>query len=79
MNLQRFRILPSGLILLSLVSFGAGAESRLKTSRDGMDTKGFVHPGILHTTADLERMRRQVEAGAQPYLDGFKTLQRHPQ
>jgi len=39
----------------------------------------FVHPGILHTAADLQRMRDKVAAGAQPYLDGFKILQRHPQ
>ncbi|WP_197171183.1 alginate lyase family protein [Novipirellula aureliae] len=43
------------------------------------ESKSFVHPGILHTHADLERMRQQVATGAQPYLDGFKILQKHSQ
>ena len=47
----------------------------MKTDKTDTGTKGFVHPGILHTAADLERMRKQVAASAQPYLDGFKTLQ----
>jgi len=67
------------VMTLSFVSLAVGADSLLKTSGNGTDAKGFVHPGILHTAADLERMRKQVAAGAQPYLDGFKTLQSHSQ
>nr|WP_235505797.1 LamG-like jellyroll fold domain-containing protein [Variovorax sp. Root411] len=34
----------------------------------------FVHPGLLHTEADFERMRQKVEARAQPWLDGWNAL-----
>ncbi len=34
----------------------------------------FVHPGGLHTLADLDRMKLQVAAGAQPWLAGWQRL-----
>ena len=36
----------------------------------------FVHPGLLHTEEDFQRMRAKVEAGEQPWLDGWRMLQR---
>lgn len=35
---------------------------------------GFVHPGALHTSADFSRMTTQVNASAQPWLDGWNKL-----
>ncbi len=35
---------------------------------------GFVHPGGLHTKADLDRMKAQVAAGAHPWVDDWKVL-----
>jgi hypothetical protein len=32
----------------------------------------FVHPGILHTTADLQRMKSMVAAERQPWFNAFK-------
>ena len=63
--------------ILAKPNFAAGGGSLLKMNRNGTDTKGFVHPGILHTASDLDRMRKQVAASAQPYLDGFKVLASH--
>ncbi len=34
----------------------------------------FVHPGLLHTRADLDRMRQQVAAGEEPWKGGFEKL-----
>jgi hypothetical protein len=39
----------------------------------------FVHPGGLHTRADLERMRTNVLAGNSPWFEGWQQLQRDPQ
>jgi hypothetical protein len=36
----------------------------------------FIHPGLLHTQADLERMRKNVAAGHEPWKGGFEKLRR---
>lgn len=51
------------------------------TSRsvDRSDQQGFVHPGILHTEADLLRIRQQVASGNEPWASGFAVLRDHAQ
>ncbi|MDX3452920.1 alginate lyase family protein [Streptomyces sp. ME02-8801-2C] len=41
----------------------------------------LVHPGMLHTREDLDRMAKKVKAGAAPYTAGFArlTANRHAQ
>ncbi len=34
----------------------------------------FVHPGLLHTESDFERMRQKVKDKAQPWLAGWNAL-----
>lgn len=40
---------------------------------------GFVHPGLLHTTADLGRIKAQLATASQPWQSGFETLRTHAQ
>lgn len=37
-------------------------------------TTPFAHPGLLHTQADFDRMKLMINAGTQPYLDGYNQL-----
>jgi hypothetical protein len=39
--------------------------------------QSFVHPGLLHTRADFERMKSMVAAGAEPYKQGFDAFAAH--
>lgn len=34
----------------------------------------FIHPGLLHTEQSFTRMRNKVDAGAEPWLSGWKRL-----
>jgi hypothetical protein len=38
--------------------------------------RDFIHPGGLHTQADLDRMKTKVAAKEQPWIDGWNTLLR---
>jgi hypothetical protein len=53
---------------------GAGSSA----SGEGGATSGspgaFLHPGLLLTLADLERMRAMVNAGTEPYVAGWNRL-----
>ena len=39
----------------------------------------FVHPGLLHTKADLDRMKAMVTRGVEPWKSGFERLQNQAQ
>ncbi|WP_199236874.1 alginate lyase family protein [Kribbella antiqua] len=56
----------------------ANATSTDPAATDSATTAGFLHPGLLHTTEDLERMRSSVASGQAPVYDGFLALAAHP-
>lgn len=45
----------------------------------GLETQArkFVHPGILHTTESIERMRTQIADKAYPAYGSFELLKSH--
>ena len=55
------RALSSGLLLL-VVANASAAE------------KSFVHPGLLSTQADFNRMKLEVDRGTSPWIDDWKLL-----
>ena len=55
--------------------FEAGAEECGTNIFPG----ALIHPGLLHTASDLDRIRQKLAAHAEPWTRGFEVLQRHPQ
>ena len=52
----------------------ASGESAAVSAAVAAAASGFVHPGLMHTEADFERMRTKVAAGAEPWLAGWNAL-----
>ncbi|MGF6736089.1 hypothetical protein OKW50_008262 [Paraburkholderia youngii] len=49
--------------------------ARAATGEAAVATSGtFVHPGLLHTQTDFDRMAQKVAAQAQPWYAGFQVL-----
>lgn len=38
------------------------------------ESKAFVHPGLLHTQSDFDRVKSKVEANVSPWIDGWNVL-----
>ena len=62
----------------------AGAASRLPVTsswaqRNSATRNTFVHPGLLHNSADLHRMKSAVAAKEEPIFSGFVKLRDHSQ
>jgi hypothetical protein len=54
----------------------SGADAGTDAGTDA--ARGFVHPGLLHASADFDRMRAKVAAGAQPWKAGWDRLVANP-
>ncbi|WP_317890241.1 RICIN domain-containing protein [Paenibacillus sabuli] len=62
------------LVVAGLLTPLSGRADHSRTYADPV----FAHPGLLHTQADLDRIELMVDAGMQPYLDGWNALLASP-
>ena len=46
-------------------------------ARNATDTRGFAHPGLLHSAADIARMKAAVAAKQSPVYDGYLAFSAH--
>lgn len=69
---------PINRIFLSMIKIIA-ISAALCVAGNLAAVQPFVHPGGLHTRADLERMRTNVLAGNHPWIDDWQQLLRDPQ
>lgn len=44
------------------------------TAAASLNRRAIVHPGLLHTEADFERIRSKVDSGAEPWATGLEKL-----
>ncbi len=61
------------LLLIALVVRALAGEFAF-----GQESEAFLHPGLLHTKAELDRMKAMVALGTEPWKGGFKVLEAHP-
>jgi len=60
------------------ISIAISLLSTLLLAQVALAQGPFVHPGGLHTQADLDRMAAQVAAGAPPWVDSWNVLVANP-
>jgi hypothetical protein len=70
-EMRKFTVLAIMLCLMAGLLGGVGADKAAAATP-------FAHPGLLHTQADFDRMTQMVNAGTQPYLDGWNQLVNSP-
>ena len=65
------------IVMIVAISYSAhAADDASETTHSGQ--QAFVHPGLLHTADDFDRMRKHVAAGHQPWKDGWDKLISNP-
>jgi hypothetical protein len=70
---------PVRLALVTLLLLCALSTSVLSQTTHPVAAAAFVHPGLLHTRTDLDRMRERVAAEQEPWKSGFDKLRSHEQ
>ncbi len=71
--------MQSTLIVCLLALFGAFlTTSCCTTEPKSIADSEFVHPGILHSQEDLDRIASKVSAGEEPWASGYETFDADP-
>lgn len=68
----------SGAAAVWMAAAGAVAAAGGGTTNPVAASAAFVHPGLLHTRADILFIRGRLAAGAQPWTSGFARLRDDP-
>lgn len=75
MNLSLILLLLVGILTLCLpVGSTDSAQSPLP-----QPSSPFIHPGLLHSRQDLERIKKAVTEKQEPIFAGYEVLRNHPQ
>ncbi|TWU35355.1 Alginate lyase [Novipirellula aureliae] len=61
-------------LLLLLTCGGVASAIAADTTNSDHAAKPFVHPGLLHSHAELQFIQRQLEAGQQPWKSAWQQL-----
>ncbi|MBI1390885.1 MAG: hypothetical protein GC154_20840 [bacterium] len=77
-RIRKTRILLSALLMLAACHAAPYCDEE-NAANPAPVGAAFAHPGLLHTRADLERMRVKAAAKAEPWYAGFLLLKDHPQ
>jgi len=67
------------LAVLALTGAVSHAQTIKPRSTPAYHPGPFLHPGLLHTAADLKRMKDKVAAGEEPWKSGFEKLATQPE
>ncbi|MFG3340719.1 RICIN domain-containing protein [Glycomyces sp. NPDC048151] len=71
---KRRNLLRGAVAATALAAAGTGGLAVARAQQQEVGAQALAHPGMLHLQADFDRMRSKVDAGAQPWKQGWDRL-----
>ena len=78
---MRLSLIPSALLAPLLCAVGQAAPDSAKSPNAPVAANApasFIHPGLLHTNGDLQRIQARLAEKAEPWVAGFEKLRADP-